>query len=354
MISNVCAETEQKQKLPKANIKYRSSGPYCGLYCLYAVIKATGKDIDFRNLLKGEYLGSWKGSSLSELKKAAEDHGLNARLIGKLTSRELRNSQYPIILHTKSNVSRKEYDHYELFLGIKDGKARLFDPPNPIKSVPFHELAPRWDGIGVVISAKPIDLGIIFAPARKRAIMCVAIAVVVILLVRWGRRRWLPSAILIARHQLLELSAVQGIGLIITAFLCGMVYHFANDEGFLAHANATTSVQQAHTGNFIPKVSKAKVEKLLGTDTVFIDARFARDFKAGHMEGAISVPVDANDTERYKSTAGIGKDAPIVIYCQSAGCKFAEKVTIKLNGDGFRNISIFKGGWNEWKAKNND
>jgi len=91
---------------------------------------------------------------------------------------------------------------------------------------------------------------------------------------------------------------------------------------------------------------------LLDGDTVFIDARLARDFKAGHLEGAISVPVNADDEERQKATVNIAKDARIVLYCQSAGCRFAEIVAIKLMDDGFSNISIFRVGWNEWVAKN--
>jgi rhodanese-related sulfurtransferase len=131
-----------------------------------------------------------------------------------------------------------------------------------------------------------------------------------------------------------------------------MVYHFTNDEGLLANANATAAIQQAHTGNFIPKIGERKVHKLLDSDTVFIDARRARDYKAGHLERAISVPVDANDVGRQKATAEIPKDSPIVMYCQSASCKYAEIVAIKLKNEGYSNISIFKGGWAEWAAKN--
>ena len=41
----------------------------------------------------------------------------------------------------------------------------------------------------------------------------------------------------------------------------------------------------------------------------------------------------------------------IVLYCQRAGCKFAERVGVKLIDDGFTNLTIFKGGWMEWTAK---
>lgn len=91
---------------------------------------------------------------------------------------------------------------------------------------------------------------------------------------------------------------------------------------------------------------------MLDTDTIFIDARFSRDYEAGHLEGALSIPVDSNDVYMNNVTNNIAKDAHIIMYCQSSGCKYAEIVAIKLQEDGFRNISIYKGGWMDWKENN--
>jgi rhodanese-related sulfurtransferase len=347
----VAADENEQKTSTIVSTSRKSSGPYCGIYCLYTTMKLDDKEINFRKLVKPKYIGSRKGSSLTELKKAAEDNGSYAIPAGKLTSRELGQSAYSIILHVKSEIGSKQYDHYELFLGTENGKAKLLDPPNPVRLVSFAELSPRWDGNGLIVSAEPIDLGAIIAPARKRFIIYAAIALVIILIVHWAKR-YLPEGMLNSRGKLLSLSMTQGAIFAIAALLCGMFYHFANDEGLLANANATALIQQAHLGNFIPKVSEKKVHKLLDGDTVFIDARFARDFEAGHLKGAINVPVDANDVEHQKLTADIAKDARIVLYCQSAGCKFDEIVAIKLMADGFYNISIFRGGWNEWVAKN--
>jgi len=353
IITGTITANENKDNSPEAaTVKPQTNHPHCGLYCLYTTMKLAGRQIDFTQLVKPEYIGSRKGSSMAELKKAAEENGLYAMPAGKLTSRVLHNCPHPIILHVKSDTTSKTYDHYELFLGIESHKAKLFNPPEPVRLVPFRELAPRWDGNGLILSPKPIDLGSIFAPSRRRLAMYVAIAIAVILTVHCARR-WLPQALLNTRRKLLGLSVAQGTALGIAALLCGMVYHFANDEGFLAHANATASTQQAHQGDFIPKVSEKKVHKLLDTDTVFIDARLARDFEKGHLEGAINVPVDTNDDERQKTMANITKDAHIVVYCQSAGCKFGETVATKLMSDGFSNVSLFKGGWREWAAKSN-
>jgi len=353
IITGTITANENKDNSPEAaSVKPRTHHPHCGLYCLYATMKLSGREIDFVQLVKPEYIGSRKGSSMAELENAAEDNGMYAVPLGKLTSRVLHNCPYPVILHVKSDVTSKEYDHYELFLGIENHKAKLFNPPEPVRLVPFRELAPQWDGNGLIISAEPIDLGSIFAPIRKRFMMYAAIAVAIILAVHWARRRWLPTKVVNSRRKLWGLSIAQGTALGIVALLCGMVYHFANDEGFLAHANATASIQEAHQGDFIPKVSEEKVHKLLGTDTVFIDARLTRDFKTGHLEGAINIPVNTNDNERQKTMANISKDIRIVVYCQSTGCKFAEKVAIKLMEDGFRNVSILKGGWQGWLAQN--
>jgi rhodanese-related sulfurtransferase len=337
-----------------APVKYRVSHPYCGLYCLYVVMRCAGHEVDFRKLVKPEYIGSRKGSSVAELKKAAEDNGLYAKSVNKLTFLALRDSAYPIVLHVKSSLGQKDYDHFELFLGEQNGRVRLVDPPQHYRWASFRELAGRWDGAGLIVSDEPIDLDIVFGSTRKRLFVYAAVTIGTILIIRWARRRWLPKIATTRRQRYWGFSLAEAAGLVIAALLGGLLYHFANDEGLLANAKATSAIQHAHQANFIPKVSRRKVDKLLNSDTVFIDARYARDFEAGHLEGAISVPVDANDLKRQKAMAQVARDARIVVYCQSAGCKFAEKVAIKLMEDGFSNMSIFKGGWREWAAKGDD
>ncbi len=80
----------------------------------------------------------------------------------------------------------------------------------------------------------------------------------------------------------------------------------------------------------------------------------SRDYETGHLEGALSIPVDSNDVYRHKVTNNIAKDTRIVLYCQSSGCQYAEKVAVRLIADGFTNISIYKGGWMDWMSKNSE
>lgn len=99
---NTIAAKEQSPKTADRPAKQcKSSGSYCGIYCLYAVMKLSDINVGPTELLKPEYIGSHRGSSLAELKKAAQDNGLYAIPVGKLTTRELRQSPYPVILHIK-------------------------------------------------------------------------------------------------------------------------------------------------------------------------------------------------------------------------------------------------------------
>jgi rhodanese-related sulfurtransferase len=327
------------------------SAGYCGIYCLYAAMKYFDVEVEPNDLLKPEYIGSNEGSSLAELKKAAQDHGLFAEPVAKLTTKELRHSLYPIILHVKSSPAKKVYDHYELFLRNKDGRVCVYDPPQPVRAAPFYELAPRWDGTGLIVSNRPIDLGAVFAPARWRFMVWAAIALAAVLVVRWGRSRLLPPARFLPLRGRLTVSVIEGVAVTAVAILAAFAYHLINEEGFLARGEATSDIQQAYQGSFVPKIGEREVRRLLalapygagltaGNKAVFVDARSPLDFQTGHLQGAVNIPENAPDEQRRAATANIDKNARIIVYCRSASCGFAQAVAVKLLDDGFTNVSV--------------
>ena len=287
--------------------------PHCGLYCLYSLLKLSGREADYRSLVKPEYYGSRQGSTLAELNRAAMDRGLHARIAARLSTRALRRCPCPALLHVRPHGEAREYNHYELFLGSENGQAKLFDPPEAPRLVDFEELAARWDGAALLVSGRPMDIGPIFAPDRQRLSLYGMAGILALLALHAGRRVWLRFVGTMPRGWSLGLTLGQAGALALAAFFCAMLYHFASDEALLANANATASLQQAYRGTFIPKIGRTKVRKLLGTDTVIIDARRARDYQAGHLDGAISLPVDANEALWEETTAIIPRDKPIML-----------------------------------------
>lgn len=329
---------------------FKSPGPYCGLYCLYTIMELYERETDFRKWLKPEYLGSKKGSSLAELKKASLDNGLYAQAVTNMTVQELKSSDYPIILHVKRDRQENTYNHYVLFLGEKDGKAMIFDAPKPTAYLPFYKLAPIWDGTGLIVSHEPIPLAEVFAPARKQYAMFTGAIIGIIAAIRTSRKYFIGLVESFVRSWRLGMSIVQGGGVIVFALLAGMVFHFFSETGFLAHPGEVETVIKANLVSFIPKVSANDVKANRDTATI-IDARQVIDYNAGHIERAINIPTVLNAAERNAKLSTVPKDKQLIVYCQSAGCPYAKITASNLVEDGFSNIAIYKDGWLDWNKR---
>ena len=335
------------QKSPIAAVK-RKQAPHCGLYCLYLVMRTQGHDPDFGDLIRPEYLDTSNGSTLTALKLAAEDAGLHAEILRKASTRMLRAYSGPVILHVKGNELSRDYDHYMLFLAAQGQQAQIYDPPGPVKLVSFDELASRWDGKGLVVSSESIQLAGLFHRERMRLLFIAGPLAVLLFLVRGVRRRipW-PEA-LSGVFGRAGLSGVQAGALAAASLLIGLVCHSVSQAGFLTYPDGAISTQRAHASDFIPRIDLKTAKRLQEKGTIFIDARLKRDFEGGHVEGAINIPVDANDVVRRQAIKEMSRGNSLVVYCQSVNCSFAEVVAGKLRLDGFSTVSILPGGWMEW------
>lgn len=321
--------------------------PHCGLYCLYSILKLEGQSIDFRYLIKPEYLGSRKGSSFEELKQASEDFGLNTVALSRLIPVDLKDITVPAILHVKSTFEQKNYDHFVLYLGEEDGKARIFDPPGQRSLVEFASLVPKWDGNALFISSGPLSASQIASTSQKRLVLYIGIAICGIFAFH-GLKRFFPTVKTSSLQ--MGMSIGQAAGLVLVTTLVGLSCHYFYDGGFFANASAIEGIQKAYQGNFISKLTVSKMQKIYAKGSaVILDTRFQTDYEVGHIDSAISLPINCTDEAYAATVSELPKDKKIVLYCQSAGCKFAEKIAIRLKDDGFKNLAIFKGGWVEWQ-----
>jgi rhodanese-related sulfurtransferase len=76
---------------------------------------------------------------------------------------------------------------------------------------------------------------------------------------------------------------------------------------------------------------------------VIIDSRSAADFKAGHIPGAISVPM-----EKLQSRLPRNKATRLVFYCGSQQCPLSTMAAEKAMKLGYKNVAVYKGGWTGW------
>ena len=83
---------------------------------------------------------------------------------------------------------------------------------------------------------------------------------------------------------------------------------------------------------------------------LFVDARDPDFFKAGHIPGAVNLPV--KDFARVFPTLNERLLAAprIITYCDGASCDMSVELTEKLLFAGLEQVEIFTGGIQQWKA----
>jgi len=101
-----------------------------------------------------------------------------------------------------------------------------------------------------------------------------------------------------------------------------------------------------------PLEAKLDVVKALydADGAVFVDARPAEDYAAGHIAGASSLPFDDvfKKPELAKQFADRGK--PIVTYCDGGDCELSRDLAFTLIDQGHKKVLFFKDGLPGWKA----
>ena len=330
---------------------------YCGLYCVYGALRAIGNDVAIGHLLKPEYLASFEGSNLAELRAAAVGHGAHAVAMSGMSIALLKHCDLPVILHVRSNRSTRSFNHWILFLGVEQGKLRVIDPPGSLELVSPAELLARWDCTGLVLSNRPLETtSLIWVTQLPLMGALAAIVLAIFSLRRFFRsRNWstlLPA--LTIRHTL-RATAGQAVVITLLSLFIGAIVHALGSNGFISNPDAVASVIKCYHSTFLPKLEYTDVKALLGRhDTVLIDARFPPDYDAGHIPGALNLPVNATLSEYQMIRDLVQGKALIVIYCQSIGCGFDEEVANQLSFAGVSGIRLYPGGWADWKDHEHD
>ncbi|MCK5567180.1 MAG: rhodanese-like domain-containing protein [Actinomycetia bacterium] len=83
-------------------------------------------------------------------------------------------------------------------------------------------------------------------------------------------------------------------------------------------------------------------------DYIFIDVRSEDEYKSGHIEGAIHIPV----TEIEERLGEIPDDKSIIVYCNGSGCDRSGRAARILTENGFNQVYDLVGrGIFEWEEK---
>ena len=90
-------------------------------------------------------------------------------------------------------------------------------------------------------------------------------------------------------------------------------------------------------------MSRAELKRRLGHDVVVLDVRPAVEYGAGHIAGALSVPID----ELQRRLRELPDDTDVVAYCRGPFCVYADDAVRALNRRDFRAARL-EDGFPEW------
>ncbi|MDQ3766139.1 MAG: rhodanese-like domain-containing protein, partial [Actinomycetota bacterium] len=93
-------------------------------------------------------------------------------------------------------------------------------------------------------------------------------------------------------------------------------------------------------------VTREELKKRLRNKDVFVlDVRPPEEFDAGHIPGALSIPV----AELKRRLRELPKDKEIVAYCRGQYCSFAPKAVRYLTGKGYKG-QMLRDGLPDWAS----
>jgi ArsR family transcriptional regulator len=93
-------------------------------------------------------------------------------------------------------------------------------------------------------------------------------------------------------------------------------------------------------------VSRDEAASLSRQRAVLLDVRPRPEFEAGHLRGAVNIPID----ELSGRLEELPKNQRIVAYCRGVYCLLADEAADLLIANGFDVVRL-DGGWPEWQSE---
>jgi len=81
-------------------------------------------------------------------------------------------------------------------------------------------------------------------------------------------------------------------------------------------------------------------------DLVLIEVLSEREYRRSHIKGAINIPFKEI---AHRARDRFAPDQPIVVYCADRQCRASPIAAEKLQHSGFRDVSEYRGGKQDWE-----
>jgi rhodanese-related sulfurtransferase len=323
-------------------LRSEATGNNCGLYAAAAAIKAAGGEVELQDLMKSQFISHNEGSSAEDLVRLIEANGFNATVIDRLNGSSLWLSSYPILIHLDGSRRIEGSHHWITFLGLKNQKPIIFDPPNPAEIVEYGDIFAFSSGLGIVVSPKPAVSYLYWADKLELTAWMVLIVFCLWTAAFFRKFVWFGHSVIF------QLSSLATIALLVVAAQQILPWSsILRDWVSLGHYREIYQPVR-ELGSLNIEQLRAKLD---ANEINLVDARLPEAYGFGHLPGAVNWPIDASSIEARKAMRQLNPAKPVAVYCQSENCSWGEMIGSRLGMRGIADVYVFKGGWQEWQQK---
>lgn len=136
----------------------------------------------------------------------------------------------------------------------------------------------------------------------------------------------------------------RGVVICMTALCMGLFVNAVSPHGL----PLTGAVPVQDWGD-VERIDLARAWKLFQQGNgMFVDARSEEEYNAGHIPGAMLLSSEMFDANIGSILSLIPLDTLIVTYCSGAACGSSREVAELLKEEGYRNVKVYYGGWEDW------
>ncbi|MGE4424092.1 MAG: rhodanese-like domain-containing protein [Pseudodesulfovibrio sp.] len=139
----------------------------------------------------------------------------------------------------------------------------------------------------------------------------------------------------------------QAIGILVFSAIVGLGINALRPDGVpLVHAEESAVKLDGSNG----EVSiKDAAMLFISQRAVFLDARSRMEFGAGHIQHALSFPVEEFDFVFEEMAPKLKDVETIITYCDGERCPLSHELAENLRARGFDNVYVLKNGWTLWQ-----
>jgi rhodanese-related sulfurtransferase len=147
---------------------------------------------------------------------------------------------------------------------------------------------------------------------------------------------------------MLKRSIVECIGIFLFATAVAFLTNFFRPDGLpLLRPKLLSLSSEENHGNSISFQSLK--EKFKQPGVIMLDARSPDEFAEGHIPGAKNLPYYEFSEKASVVLKEIPLDREIITYCEGLECSNAEDLVFLLKENGYAQVKVFEGGWEEWR-----